>query len=116
LQPVVDTAPLSTVALAAAGVAALNLLLTFACTIAWMIDEQMGLSIVAASNGLWLLLGIAGMSLGVYVQRRQKKAGVKGGTAGKIAAAAILSSTCIMSGAVLLPMISAIRSLIGPSS
>ena len=114
-QPVVDTAPLSTVALAAAGVGALNLLLTFACSVAWMMDEQMGLSIIGASNGLWVLLGIAAIGLGAYIQRQQKLAVVKGGTAGMIATAAILSGMFIMSGAVLLPLISAMRSIIAPS-
>lgn len=114
LKPVVDTAPLSTVALAAAGAGALNLLLTFACTVAWMMDEEMGLSIIWASNGLWLLLGIAAIGLGAYVQRQQKLAVVKGGTAGIISTAAILSGGLIMSGAVLLPMISAIGSIIAP--
>jgi hypothetical protein len=113
-KPVVDTAPLSTVALAAAGVGALNLLLTFACSVAWMMDEQMGLSIVAASNGLSVLLGLAGIGLGAYVQRQQKIVGVEGGTAGIIATAAIMSGMFIMSGAVLLPLISAMRSIIAP--
>jgi len=114
-KPAVDTVPLSTVALAAAGVAALNLLLTFACAVAWMMDEQMGLSIIGASNGLWVLLGIAAIGLGAYIQRQQKTAAVKGGTAGMIATAAILSGMFIMSGAVLLPLISAMRSIIAPS-
>jgi hypothetical protein len=114
--PKVDTAPLSTVALAAAGVGALNLLLTFACTVAWMMDEQVGLSIINASNGLWVLLGVAAIGLGAYMQRQQKLAAVKGGTAGMIATAAILSGMFIMSGAVLLPLISAMRSIIAPGS
>ncbi|MDA0203827.1 MAG: hypothetical protein O3A53_04710 [Acidobacteria bacterium] len=114
-KPVVDTAPLSTVALAAAGAGALNLLLTFACTVAWMMDEQMGLSIIGASSGLWVLLGIAAIGLGAYIQRQQKLAAVKGGTAGIIATVAILSGMFIMSGAVLLPLISAMRSIIAPS-
>jgi hypothetical protein len=113
-QPVVDTAPLSTVALAAAGVGAVNLLLTFACTVAWMMDEQMGLSIIGASSGLWVLLGLAAIGLGAYSQRQQKRAVVKGGTAGMIANMAILSGMFIMSGAILLPMISALRSIISP--
>jgi len=115
-KPVVDTAPLSTAALAAAGVAAFNLLLAFACTVAWMMDEQMGLSIIAASNGLWVLLGVAAIGLGAYMQRQQKTARVKGGTAGMIATVAILSGMFIMSGAVLLPLISAMRSIIAPGS
>ena len=113
-QPVVDTAPLSTVALAAAGASALNWLLTFACTVAWIMDEQMGLAIIAASNGLWVLLGVAAIGLGAYIQRQQKLAGVKGGTAGIIATVAILSGMFVMSGAVLLPLISAMRSIIAP--
>lgn len=113
-KPVLDTTPLSTVALAAAGVGALNLLLTVVCTITWLLNEEMGMAIIAASNGLWLLLGFAGIGLGAYVQRQQKKAGVQGGTAGKVAITAILSSTCIMSGAVLLPLISAVRLLVAP--
>ena len=113
-KPVLDTAPLSNIALAAAGVGALNLLLTFTCSTAWLMNEEMGLAIIAASNGLWLLLGFAGIGLGAYVQRQQKKAGVQGGTAGKVAITAILSSTCIMSGAVLLPLISAVRLLVAP--
>ncbi len=115
-KPVVDMAPLSTVALAAAGVGALNLLLTFACTVAWLMDEQMGLSIIGASNGLWVLLGLAAIGLGAYIQRQQKLAAVKGGTAGTIATMAILSGMFIMSGAVLLPLISAMRSIIAPGS
>jgi hypothetical protein len=115
-QPVVDTAPLSTAALAAAGVGALNLLLTFSSAVAWMMDEQMGLSIIAASNGLWVLLGVAAIGLGAYIQRQQKAAAVKGGTAGIIATTAILSGMFIMSGAVLLPLISAMRSIIAPGS
>ena len=114
-QPVVDTAPLSTVALTAAGVEAVNLLFTLACAAAWMMDERMGLSIIGASNGLWVLLGIAAIGLGAYVQRQQKLALVTGGTAGIIATAAILSGMFIMSGAVLLPLISAMRSIIAPS-
>jgi hypothetical protein len=114
-KPVLDTMPLSTVALAAAGVGALNLLLTVVCTITWLLNEEMGMAIIAASNGLWLLLGFAGIGLGAYVQRQQKKAGVTGGTAGKIAMTAILSSTCIMSGAVMLPLITAVRSLVAPA-
>ncbi len=115
-NPVVDTAPLSTVALAAVGAGALNLLLTFACAVAWMMDEQMGLSIIAASNGLWMLLGIAAIGLGAYIQRQQKAAAVKGGAAGMIATAAIVSGMFIMSGAILLPLISAMRSIIAPGS
>lgn len=113
-EPVVDTAPLSTAALSAAGVGALNLLLTLICSIAWLVDEQIGLSIVAASNGLWVLLGFAGIGLGAYIQRQQKTSGVKGGTAGMVATAAVLSGGIIMSVAVLLPMFSAISSILGP--
>lgn len=115
-KPVLDTAPLSTVALAGAGVAAFNLLLTFACAVAWMMDEQMGLSIIGASNGLWVLLGVAAIGLGAYLQRQQKAARVKGGTTAMIATAVILSGMFIMSGAVLLPLISAMRSIIAPGS
>jgi hypothetical protein len=113
-RPVTDTAPLSSIALAAAGTASLNLLLTFVCAVAWMMDEEMGLSIIGASNGLWLLLGIVAIGLGAYIQRQQKLAVVKGGTAGIIATAAILSGMFIMTGAVLLPLISAMRSIIAP--
>ena len=112
--PVTDTAPLSTAALAAAGIAAVNLLLTFVCTVAWLMDEERGLAMIGASNGLWVLLGVAAIGLGAYIQRQQKLAAVKGGTAGIIATTAILSGMFIMSGAVLLPLISAMRSIIAP--
>jgi hypothetical protein len=114
-KPVVDTAPLSGLALAAAGLAAFNLLFTVVCAVAWLLDEQIGLSILGASNGLWLLLGMAAIGLGAYIQRQQKRALVKGGTAGTISTAAVLSGGIIMSVAVLLPMFSAIRSILGPA-
>jgi hypothetical protein len=114
-KPVVDTAPLSTVALAAAGLAAFNLLFTFVCTVAWLLDEQIGLSIIDASNGLWVLLGMAAIGIGAYIQRQQKRASVTGGTAGTISTAAVLSGGVIMSVAVLLPLMSAIRTIIGPA-
>lgn len=109
----VDTAPLSTAGLAAAGAACLNLLLTFAVAVAWMMNEEMGLSIISASNGLWLLLGFAAIGLGAYIQRQQKRALVKGGTTGMVANVATISGGLIMTTAMLLPMISAMRSIIG---
>ena len=50
--PLPDTTPLSTAALTAAGIAAVNLLFTFVCTVAWLMDEQRGLAMIGASNGL----------------------------------------------------------------
>lgn len=114
-KPTVDTAPLSGAALAAAGAGAVNLLFTAACTIAWLMDEELGSAIIGASNGLWLLLGIAAIGLGAYIQRQQKQASVTGGTAGMIATMAIASGGLIMTIAVLLPMISAMRSIIAPA-
>jgi hypothetical protein len=58
---------------------------------------------------------MAAIGLGAYIQRQQKRALVKGGTAGTISTAAVLSGGIIMSVAVLLPMFSAIRSILGPA-
>lgn len=113
-KPTVDTIPLSRAALAGAGAGAVNLLFTVACAVAWLIDEKMGTAIIGASNGLWLLLGIVAIGIGAYIQRQQKQASVTGGTAGMIATMAILSGGLIMTIAVLLPMISAMRSIIAP--
>ncbi len=111
-----DDRPLSTLSLATAGVAAFNFLLTIACVIAWMVNEDTGLAIVSASNGLWILLGIAAIGLGGYSQRVQKNDGYRGGTAGIVATAALLSGMFIMCAAVMIPLLSAMREMVEPVS
>ena len=111
-QPAVGQ-QLSRLALAAAGTAALNILLTLACIALWMMDDQMVLTGIASSNGLWILFGLAAVGLGGFIQRNQKRAGIKGGTEAVIATTAILSGSLIMSVAVMLPLISAMRNMLG---
>jgi hypothetical protein len=111
-----DSNELSTLALVAAGATAVNLLLTLACVAVWIMDEQAMLGAIASSNGLWILLGLIAVGLGGYLQRIHKRAGIKGGTEATIATAVILSGMLLMSTAVMLPLISAIRTMLSSSA